>query len=146
MGYTLAALFNNAVHIRYGQRGIAIIASVCHLVSYTVIANHPPWPAMVVMFVFIGFGNGLIDAAWGAWISNMTSANQVSGFLNASYSLGAMVAPIVVTLMTSKGLQWHSYYYVMVRIRFPSLLLFLEECQTIYVFHIDIDGSDRARC
>jgi fucose permease len=63
-----------------------------------------------------GFGNGLADAAWNAWIGNMTNPNQVLGFLHAFYGLGAVLAPLVATTMVTKGnrLPWYYFYYVMV--------------------------------
>lgn len=63
-GYTVASLVNNVTHVRFGQRGVAIVASGCHLLTYLVFIFHPPYPALVVFFVIVGFGNGLIDAAW----------------------------------------------------------------------------------
>lgn len=62
-----------------------------------------------------GFGNGLADAAWNAWIGNMANANEVLGFLHASYGLGATIAPLIATTMITKSnLPWYYWYYVMV--------------------------------
>lgn len=70
---------------------------------------------MVLLFILIGFGNGLVDAAWCAWIGNMANANQVSGFLQACYALGATVAPLIATAMITKGgLPWYTFYYLTV--------------------------------
>lgn len=67
------------------------------------------------MFTFVGFGNGLIDAAWCAWIGNMANANEVSGVLQACYALGATVAPLISTTMFTKGgLEWYYFYYILV--------------------------------
>jgi fucose permease len=102
------------VHVKFGQRGVAVVAPGCHLVSYIVLAVHPPYPVLVVIFIVVGFGNGLIDAEWCAWIGNMANANEVSGFLQGCYSLGATVAPLVSTAMFTKGLPWYSFYFIMV--------------------------------
>jgi fucose permease len=116
VGYTLAASLNNSVHRLYGQRGVAFIAGSCHFVTYLTFSLHPPWPVMVVFFIFAGFGNGLADAGWCAWTGNMASANKVQGFLQAFYSLGATISPLVATSMITKGnLPWYNWYYVMVR-------------------------------
>lgn len=64
VGYTLSAILNNWIHTHFGQRGIAIICSVCHLVAYTVAVTHPPYPVLVVVYMLAGFGNGIADAAW----------------------------------------------------------------------------------
>lgn len=69
------------------------------------------------MFIFVGVGNGLVDAAWCAWIGNMASANQVQGFLQACYSLGGTIAPLIAAAMLAKsGLEWYYFYYIMVRL------------------------------
>ncbi|KAF2279498.1 MFS general substrate transporter [Westerdykella ornata] len=116
VGYTISALLNNTIHLKYGQRGVAFIAPGCHLIAYIIIAIHPPYPVLVVIFMFSGFGNGLADAAWNAWIGNMANPNEILGFLHASYGVGAVLAPLVATTMITKGqrLPWYSFYYVMI--------------------------------
>jgi len=64
VGYTASALLNNSIHLKFGQRGVAVIAPTCHLIAYIVIAVHPPYPVLVIIFMLAGFGNGLADAAW----------------------------------------------------------------------------------
>lgn len=64
VGYTLSAILNNWIHTHFGQRGIAIICSTCHLVAYTVAVTHPPYPVLVLVYMLAGFGNGIADAAW----------------------------------------------------------------------------------
>lgn len=70
------------------------------------------------LIVLAGFGNGLADAAWNAWIGNMANPNEVLGFLHASYGVGAVLSPLIATTMITKGnkLPWYSFYYVMVYI------------------------------
>jgi len=71
------------------------------------------------MFIFVGLGNGLIDAAWCAWLGNMVNANEVSGLLHGCYALGATVAPLIATAIITKGqLGWYVFYYLMVSYKF----------------------------
>ncbi|KAJ8058793.1 hypothetical protein OCU04_011781 [Sclerotinia nivalis] len=122
-GYTFASLINDPVHVHFGQRGVAIIAGLCHLISYIVLSLHPPYPVLVVMFIFVGMGNGLLDAAWCAWIGNMVSANQMQGFLQACYSLGGTVAPLISAEMLAKaGLEWYYFYYIMAAVAATELI------------------------
>lgn len=116
VGYTASALLNNTIHLKFGQRGVALIAPLCHLLAYIVISVHPPYPVLVVIFMLAGFGNGLADAAWNAWIGNMANPNEVLGFLHAFYGLGAVLSPLIATTMITKGqkLPWYYFYYVMV--------------------------------
>lgn len=81
---------------------------------------HPPYPVLVVSFIFAGFGNGLEDAAWNAWVGGMANANEVLGLLHGVYGLGAVLAPLIATSMIARaGMPWFNFYYVMVRMR-PS--------------------------
>ncbi|KAF2706718.1 MFS general substrate transporter [Pleomassaria siparia CBS 279.74] len=115
-GYTASALLNNSIHLKFGQRGVAVIAPGCHLIAYIIIAVHPPYPVLVVIFMLAGFGNGLADAAWNAWIGNMANPNEVLGFLHAFYGLGAVLSPLIATTMITKGsrMPWYYFYYVMI--------------------------------
>lgn len=115
-GYTASALLNNTIHLKWGQRGVAVIAPGCHIVAYIVIAVHPPYPVLVIIFMIAGFGNGLADAAWNAWMGNMQNPNEILGFLHAFYGLGAVLAPLIATTMITKGskLPWYYFYYVMI--------------------------------
>ncbi|KAJ5693463.1 hypothetical protein N7462_002886 [Penicillium macrosclerotiorum] len=115
VGYTLAAFLNHRIHTSLGQRGVAFIGPGCHLIAYVVNCLHPPYPVLVVSFVFAGFGNGLEDAAWNAWIGNMANANEVLGLLHGIYGAGAVLSPLVATSMITRAkLPWFFFYYVMV--------------------------------
>ncbi|KAK6602430.1 hypothetical protein H4I95_07532 [Botrytis cinerea] len=122
-GYTFASLINDSVHVKFGQRGVAVITGLSHLIPYIVLSLHPPYPVLVVMFVFVGIGNGLADAAWCAWIGNMVSANQVQGFLQACYSLGGTIAPLIAAGMLAKtGLEWYYFLYIMTAVAATELI------------------------
>lgn len=101
--------------MRFGQRGVAIMAPICHLITFVALALHPPYPVLVVCNIFSGFGNGLTDACFCAWVGAMDKANTVQGFLHASYSLGALFSPLIATSMVvSYDLPWYTFYYLMV--------------------------------
>lgn len=119
VGYMLAAIINNPIHTRHGQRGIALLSTVPKVIAYTVICFHPPYPALVAMYLLVGFANGLEDAGWNSWVGAMRNANEVLGILHGCYGLGATVSPLVATAMVTKaGLAWYRFYYIMVR--FPQ--------------------------
>ncbi|KAI5459001.1 major facilitator superfamily domain-containing protein [Mariannaea sp. PMI_226] len=114
-GYSVAAFTNARIHQKLGQRGVAIMAPLCHITTYAILAAHPPYPVLVVCNILSGFGNGLTDACFCAWIGNMDKANQIQGFLHSCYSVGALCAPLIATSMVVKAnLPWYTFYYVMV--------------------------------
>jgi fucose permease len=115
LGYSASALLNDRIHLSLGQRGIAVICSLCHMAAYIVASVHPPYPVLVIIYVLAGLGNGLEDAAWNAWIGDMANSNEVMGFLHGCYGLGATIAPLIATSMITKaGLPWWTFYYMMV--------------------------------
>ncbi|KXL45143.1 hypothetical protein M433DRAFT_282839 [Acidomyces richmondensis BFW] len=115
VGYNLAALLNNSLHLKLGQRGVAFFGPILHLISYIVISIHPPYPVLVIVFILAGVGNGFEDSGWNAWIGAMANANEVLGFLHGCYGLGATIAPLISTTMITKaGVPWYYWYYVMI--------------------------------
>jgi fucose permease len=115
VGYTLAALVNNAVHMKLGQRGVAFFGPLCHLVAYIVIALHPPYPVLIIAYMIAGLGNGLEDSGWNAWVGAMANANELLGILHGVYGAGAVIAPLIATTMIARaGLPWYYWYYVMI--------------------------------
>ncbi|KAI0864396.1 putative MFS transporter [Xylaria cubensis] len=115
VGYTLAAVLNNFFHTRFGRRGVALVASCSHLIAYIVIALHPPYPVLVIVFALAGFGNGIADAGWNAFIGNLDRANELLGLLHGLYGTGAVISPLIATTMITKaGLPWYAFYYLMI--------------------------------
>ncbi|KAK8121536.1 hypothetical protein PG999_005656 [Apiospora kogelbergensis] len=70
---------------------------------------------MVIAFMVAGFGNGLADAAWNAWVGNLDRANEMLGFLHGFYGLGAVLSPLIATNMVANAkLPWYTFYYIMI--------------------------------
>ncbi len=91
-----------------------MLGPVCRLVGILPLVFHPPYPALPVVLLFTGFGNGIEDSAWNAWVGNMQRANELLGFLHGAYGLGAAIGPLIATAMVTKGgLAWYEFYYVM---------------------------------
>ncbi|KAK8093604.1 hypothetical protein PG997_000289 [Apiospora hydei] len=124
VGYLVAALSNNLIHHHLGQRGVALIAPSARILGYVLLCLHLPFPALPPLMMLPGFGSGLEDSAWNAWIGNMASANELLGFLHGSYGLGATVGPLVSTAMVVKaGWPWYAYFYLMVGLASLELVL-----------------------
>lgn len=129
IGYLFAALANNAIHIRYGQRGIAMLGPGLHTIAFLAVALHPPYPVLILAFVLAGLGSGLVDAGWNAWIGSMPDSNGIMGSLHGFYGLGAALSPVVATSVINRlGWQWYGFYYLM------ALASALELCSSAAAF------------
>jgi fucose permease len=67
------------------------------------ISIHPPFPVLVVMYLIIGFGSGIQNAAWNVWIGNMANSNEVLGFLHGFYGVGATCSPLIATTVITRA-------------------------------------------
>lgn len=93
---------------------VATIGPACRIIAYAVLCTHPPYGVLVFVYVFVGYGIGLGDAGWNAYIGDMANANQLLGFLHGFYGLGATVSPLIATSMiTQAHLEWYTFYYIM---------------------------------
>ncbi|KAJ5167921.1 uncharacterized protein N7482_003515 [Penicillium canariense] len=114
VGYTVSALLSNFIHQRLGRRGVACIGPACHVLAFAVISSHPPFPALVIMYMFVGLGSGIQNAGWNVWISHMADSHEVLGCFHGFYGVGATVSPLVATsLITKAGWEWYSFYYLL---------------------------------
>lgn len=117
VGYVAAGLSNNWIHYKFGQRGIAFGGPICRLIGYVPMALHPPFPVLPIALLFSGFGNGIEDSGYNAWVGNMHRANELLGLIHGAYGLGATISPLIATAMITKGgLPWYSFYYVLIGI------------------------------
>ena len=122
IGYVLAAFLSDRIHMLFGQRGVALIGPGCRLLSYVVLSVRPPYPVVLVFLVGAGFGNGLLDAAWNAYVGDMKNANQLLGIIHGFYGLGASLSPIIATTMVTKyELQWNTFFFIMVVLAFLDM-------------------------
>ena len=117
-GYVLAAQCSDAIHHKYGQLGIAVVAPLFQIISTTIAALHPSFSMILVSFAFQGLGMGLLDGSWCAWAGSRENANTMSGLLHGSYSIGGATGPFLVTIITAGKRPWWVWYDVLV-----SLLL-----------------------
>lgn len=124
VGYLLAALLNNHIHHYFGQRGVAIFGPLFRLAGFIPLACHPPYPALPIVMLLTGFGNGIEDSAWNAWVGNMDNANELLGLLHGAYGLGATISPLIATAMVTKGnLEWYTFFYILIALDGLCLLL-----------------------
>ena len=115
LGYLLAAFANHNVHMRFGQRGIAILAPFCQLTSVCLIYAHPPFILVLISSAIGAVGTGLLDGSWCAWAAGMKNANTISGVLHGSYSFGASLGPFLASTMLSKiHRPWYDWYFFLV--------------------------------
>lgn len=115
LGYVTAALSNNWIHYNVGQRGIAVLGPCFRLMGYIPIVFHPPFPFLPPLLMLTGFGNGIEDSAFNAWVGNMHQTNELLGIIHGAFGLGGTVAPLIASAMVAKlEMPWYTFYYVLI--------------------------------
>ncbi|KAK1988395.1 major facilitator superfamily transporter [Colletotrichum cereale] len=126
VGYCFASSLSSHIHLRLGQRGIAIIGPACHVFYAATGALHPPFPVFLIGVGIGSFGMGLLDGSWCAWVAGLESANTLSGILHGSFSTGAAICPYITGIMFSENNDlWYQWFYVL---SFASALELLILC------------------
>lgn len=54
------------------------------IAAYLVASGHPPFVLVVVALAVAGYGIGLQDASWNAYIGDLANPNQVVGILHGT--------------------------------------------------------------
>jgi fucose permease len=115
VGYIIAAQFSDFIHCTWGQRGIAFLGPMLHMLGALVIAAHPPFGIVLVAFAAIALGTGFLDGSWCAWAAGVRNANTVSGLLQGSFSIGAAAGPFLAgTLLPAWERPWYYWCYILV--------------------------------
>jgi fucose permease len=111
MGYLASSFSSGVVVARLGVGRVLLASSALTTVASLTYAAAPVWPVMVAGGALSGLGAGGIDAAINAYAADRFPARTIS-WLHASYGVGAMAGPLIMTaaIMASPG--WRGGYAV----------------------------------
>jgi fucose permease len=111
VGY-LASSFSSGplvAHLRIGR--LLLVSSGVMAVSLLSYAVAPGWPTVIAGGVLGGLGGGAIDAGVNAFAASRCSPRQTA-WLHASYGVGAMLGPLLMTALLATGTSWRWGYVV----------------------------------
>lgn len=98
-GYTLASLLNVTLNNRLGLGRLLVLGAAIQGLASAVIAFRPPFIAIAVCYAFAGFGLALQDAQFNTYIARLPGATTKLGIVHAIYGVGALLSPVVATLL-----------------------------------------------
>lgn len=125
-GFIISTVSNHAVHLRYGKRGVIIMAGTCHVTAYLAACFHPPFPVLVVVYILVGLGSGAKTAAWNSFVGGFKNSNELLGLLHGFYGLGATLTPVIASALFSHyGWRWYQVYYILVAMAASEFVLTL---------------------
>ena len=110
-GYLASSFSSGGVVARLGVGRVLLVSSAVTTVASLTYAAAPVWPVMVAGGILGGLGAGSIDAAVNAYAAARFPTRTIS-LLHASYGVGAMVGPLIMTAAVMSGPGWRGGYAV----------------------------------
>ena len=108
-GYLVSTFTSGPLVARTGIGRLLLWSSLVMVVSSLGYATAGVWPMALVAGVLAGLGAGAIDASINAFAAARFPASQVT-WLHASYGVGAMLGPLLMTGVLAGGLSWRWGY------------------------------------
>lgn len=82
-------------------------------IGFLMIACTPPFPVVVVAYLFLGLGVAINLAISNVFAANLHNGTKMLGTLHGSYGVGGTIGPLIATAMVTKGgLIWSRYYFL----------------------------------
>ena len=111
VGYLLSSFASGAVVARLGVGRVLLWSSVLMVANSLAYALAPAWGVMVAAGLLAGLGAGAIDAGINAFAAARFSPRLVN-WLHASYGVGAMLGPLLMTAVVTSGAGWRWGYAI----------------------------------
>src|SRR5512134_2834211 len=110
-GYLVSSFSSGVLVARIGVGRLLFWSSVLMVANSLAYALAPVWAVMLGAGALAGLGAGAIDAGINAFAATRFSPRLVS-WLHASYGIGAMLGPLLMTAIVTSGLGWRWGYAV----------------------------------
>ena len=117
VGFIIAAPTSNAIASALGRSKCLMFSEVMMLVGYVIIVCTPPFPAVVVAYLFLGFGCALNLALNNVFCANLANSTVLLGAAHGAYGIGGTIAPIIATAMVSNGILWSRFFLLTIALR-----------------------------
>lgn len=111
-GFISAAFFVDAIRSRLGRAKALLFAHSLILCGFFPIVFTPPFPVIVALFFFLGFGSAINLAIANVFVSNLQNGTKMLGFMHGSYGVGGTIGPIIATAIVSSGQPWSRHYII----------------------------------
>jgi fucose permease len=123
IGFISAAPAVQAIQSRWGRARTYMLATALMTTGYVALVCNPPFPVVVISFLFLGFGMALILAMNNVFIVNLVNGTVILGAMHGCYGVGGTVSPLMATAMVSHGVHWSYFYFISLSLAMSSFAL-----------------------
>ena len=123
VGFIAAAPVNQLLQARLGRAKTLVLAESIMAAAYIMLVCRPPFPVVVVSFLFLGLGIATNLAPNNVFSANLANATTALGCLHGSYGIGATIGPLMATALVTHNHPWSTFYFISLSITIFNLLL-----------------------
>lgn len=113
LGYTIACLLNETLHIKFGMRGAMSFAAVLFIIFFGLLALKPPsFFLYAACYLPVGLSIGILDSTGNVLLGNLVShKNEWMGILHGLYGAASMITPPIISYFVEWD-RWPSFFYI----------------------------------
>ncbi|OBZ88573.1 Bypass of stop codon protein 6 [Choanephora cucurbitarum] len=142
-GFFLSAGLNGYIVHRIGQLNTLYLGSCTMFVSFAILSAGFPFPVMAITMPFVGAGMALLDAAMNVFVANLPLATLMLNILHAIYGVGAMISPLVASVLLEHDISWTGMYLFLTAVGLLNVISIATGFKGVKLEeHKDEDGDD----
>jgi len=104
-GYMTASVASGHLTDRFGATAVIRTGGVSAAGALWWIGIGSSWVGVLLGFLVLGLGNGLLDASINAWVA-VSRSSRAMGLIHGFYGVGAVIGPILAVAFVSNGDRW----------------------------------------
>ncbi|KAI9721952.1 MAG: hypothetical protein M1812_001910 [Candelaria pacifica] len=107
-----AAFITDYLQAHLGRAKTLMLALATMMLGSIMVLCSPPFPVVVISFLFFGLGEATNLALNNVFVANLANSTTAMGAFHGSYGIGGIVAPLIATAMISHGARWSHFYSI----------------------------------
>ncbi len=123
-GFVLGSLTAGALIHRFGTRIALVVGGGAYVVAGLYMATRPPFLALVIVQVVVGYGTGVLESALNAYLTTLPRATTLLNRLHAFFGVGALLGPLLAAWILGFA-SWTTVWLVLAVVGAPLVAAFL---------------------
>lgn len=123
IGFIAAAPVSQLLQARLGRAKTLVLAESVMVAAYIMLVCKPPFPVVVISFLFLGLGIATNLAPNNVFCANLANPTTSLGCLHGAYGIGATIGPLMATALVTHNRPWSTFYFISLSITLLNLSL-----------------------
>jgi len=125
LGGTIASTVGGLLNDRLGEKTLTIIGSLCLILGYSMMLLINNITIIFILLFIVGCGTGIFNIALNMLVATVSRSNpKKTNALHTFFAIGAVLATIIITIITYYELPWKIFLFILIAMSATSILLF----------------------